>query len=319
MESFRAIPGVASVSATTRLPLNEFALTTFFELYGIPSPEGGFVANFRRISPAYFETLKTKILEGREFAPTDLEGSMPVALVSRTMANRFWKGQSPLGKRIRRILPSDREWRTIIGVVDDLKDTSLTAPSGLTFYVPYYQGSFSAFHIVIRSNIAPSEIVPILRDRVREIDPDLSLYQVATAEDLFVNSISRPRFAAYLLGFFGVQGLLIALLGVYGVISYSTTRRTGEIGIRMAIGARQKSILALVLQQSARMSLWGILIGFVLSLLVERLVTSLWHETGGVTIYLSTAFLLGLTATLASLLPALRATQVDPSIALRYE
>lgn len=319
VEAAQTIPGVVSASATTRLPLNEFAMTTFFEVDGLVAPESGFVANFRRIGPSYFRTLDTLLLEGREFTPEDIETGMPVAVVSREMARQFWKGQSAIGKRIRRTAQTDRDWRTVVGVVEDVKDSSLTAPTGLTLYTPYAQQSIAAFHLVVRTAVSPDQIVGALREKVLDIDKDLPLVRIATGEELFLDSLSRPRFAAWLLGSFALLAVFIAVIGVYGVVSYSTASRVNEIGIRMAIGAPQQSILRLILSESVRLSLWGILFGVVLSLVAERAFASVWDRTGGIPVYLSTALLLGAIAFIASLIPALRATRVDPNAALRYE
>jgi putative ABC transport system permease protein len=161
--------------------------------------------------------------------------------------------------------------------------------------------------------------VGALREKVLDIDKDLPLVRIATGEELFLDSLSRPRFAAWLLGSFALLAVFIAVIGVYGVVSYSTASRVNEIGIRMAIGAPQQSILRLILSESVRLSLWGILFGVVLSLVAERAFASVWDRTGGIPVYLSTALLLGAIAFIASLIPALRATRVDPNAALRYE
>lgn len=319
LAKIKSIPGIDSASTTTRLPLNEFGITTLFEVDGRISPEGGFVANFRRIGDSYFQTLRTSVLEGREFTAAEGENGMPVAIVSREMARRIWPGQSAIGKRIRRMSKSDRNWRTIVGVVKDVKDSSIASDPGLTLYIPYAQASIPSFHLVIRSNVIPDQMMEPLRRTIHEMDPDLPLYQVTTAEELLMDSLSRPRFAAYLLAGFAFLGMLIALIGVYGVVSYSTARRVNEIGVRIAVGAQQSSILALILEQSLRLSLYGILLGLIASLFLENSVTSLWSGHGGWNIYLSTASAIAVTAVTASLLPAFRATRVDPVHALRYE
>ncbi|MGH9857629.1 MAG: FtsX-like permease family protein, partial [Acidobacteriota bacterium] len=248
VQTIESIPGVQAVSTTTRLPLNEFAMTTLFEVDGIPPPEGGFVANFRRIGASYFETLNTRVLEGREFGPDDTEKGMPVAIVSLQMAKRFWPGKSAVGKRIRRLSRSDADWRTVVGVVADLKDSSLTAEPGITLYTPYNQGSIPGFHLVIRASENPNLIFAVVRERIRQLDAALPLYKIATAEELMMDSLSRPRFAAVLLALFALLGIFVAVIGVYGVVSYSTTSRFNEIGLRIAIGARKRSILQMILE-----------------------------------------------------------------------
>ncbi len=318
LENIKTIPGVIAASATTRLPLNEFAMTTLFEVDGVPTPDGGHVANFRRIGPSYFQTLMTPVLLGREFTKKDPDSNMPVAIVSREMAKQFWPGQSAIGKRVRRLSQTDKMWRTIVGIVEDVKDSSLSAPPGMTFYIPYMQSSIPSFHLVIRS-ADPSRIIAPVREKVRELDPDLPLYQAATAQELFMDSLSRTRFSAYLLAIFALLGMFIAVIGVYGVVSYSTTRRVNEIGVRMAVGAPQRSILVLILKQSLRFSLWGILIGLIASIYMERTITSMWSASGGLEAYVATSAVVAFTALVASFIPALRATRIDPVTALRYE
>ncbi len=319
METARSIPGVLSASTTTRLPLNEFGMTTMFDVDGIPPVEGGFVANFRRIGAGYFETMKTPVLEGRELNANDSQQGMPVAIVSMEMAKRFWPGESAIGKRIRRLSKIDPDWRTVVGVVGDMKDTSLSAGPELTLYTPYAQGSIPAFYVVIRTSQEPDSAFAMLREKIGTLDKDLPLYKIATAQELFIESISRPRFAAYLLATFALLGIFVALIGVYGVVSYSTSRRVNEIGIRMAVGAQQRSIIQLILEQSLRLSLWGILFGLIAALILERSVTTMWSAPGSVKLYLGISAVMILTGLIASSIPAIRATRVDPVVALRYE
>jgi putative ABC transport system permease protein len=319
VESIRSIPGVVSASATTRLPLNEFGLTALFDVDGIPPVESGFTANFRRIGEGYFETMKVLVLEGRDFTSADLQDGLPVAIVSQQMARRFWPGQSAIGKRIRRRSKIDNVWRTVVGVVGDMKDTSLTVDRELTLYVPFMQSSVPSFHLVLRTAGRPEKTVAMLREQIRQIDPDLPLYKIATGEELFADSLSRPRFAAYLLVIFALVGAFVALVGVYGVVSYSTSRRVNEIGIRMAIGADLRSILQLIFEQSIRYSLWGILFGFMAALIMERMVTTVWATPGTVLLYVTISGTVLLSGLIASLMPALRAIRIDPVTALRHE
>jgi putative ABC transport system permease protein len=318
LERAQAIPGVVSASMTTRLPLNEFSMTTLFEVDGVPTPEGGFVANFRRIGPDYFKTLQTRILEGREFTTVDGENAIPAVVISREMANRLWPGKSPIGKRIRRLARLDPDWKTIVGVVEDLKDSSLVGSVGMTFYMPYRQGSIPPIHVVIRSS-NPANAAVELRRTVRQMNPDLPLYQLTTGKELVMNSLSRQRFTLYLLGIFAMLGMIVALVGVYSVISYTTASRVNEIGLRMAVGAQQRSILTLILEQSLRLTLWGLLIGLITSLFVERIVSSIWTGTAGWETYLPVAIFIAFTTLVAAILPALRATRIDPMLALRHE
>ncbi|MCI0412941.1 ABC transporter permease [bacterium] len=320
-DEIAGIPGVVSVGATTRLPLNEFAFTTIFEVEGIPAPskEAGFVSNFRRISPSYFKTMRAPIIEGREFMEADEQRTMPVAIVSRQMAKRFWPGQSAIGKRIQRLAQTDRVWRTVVGVVEDLKDSSLSDPPGSTLYIPYAQGSFPSFHIVVRTVGDAALIAAPLRERVWKLDKNLPVYNIKLAEELFADSLSRQRFGAWLLGTFAALGLFVAIIGIYGLMSYSTARRVHEIGIRMALGAQTRSVQKMIVSQSIRLTVWGTVIGLAASAVAERLASSLWYGSGSLIIFTLIPLLLVVVSLIASLIPAMRATRIDPILALRHE
>ncbi len=209
-EKISSLPGVSSVSITTRTPLNEFAITTFCELEGRPllNPAESIAVNFRRISPDYFRTLQIRFLEGRDFTSQDKEG-IPVAVISREMARRYWPGTSALGKRIRRTSPLDNVWRTVVGVVEDVKDGSLSADAASTMYIPYAQNSFPTFHLSVRYQPGMAPPVDGIRNAIQELDKSLPVYDIGTMEELFSQSLSRPRFLSFLLVSFAALGFLI--------------------------------------------------------------------------------------------------------------
>jgi putative ABC transport system permease protein len=321
-ENISNLPGVVSVAITNRLPLNEFSITTLFEVEGkpLPSPGQGLIANFRRISPDYFRTIGTPLLEGRDFEGLDKDGS-PIAIVSSEMARRYWPGQSALGKRIKRFSRSDQVWRTIVGIVGDVKDTSLTDNPGATLYVPFSQGSFPTVYVVVRSSIEQGILAEGIRRSVWTLDKDIPVYDISSMEALFSKSLSKPRFISFLLTAFAVLGFLVATLGVYGVISYSMTQRVQEIGIRMALGAPRTSVMWLAFREGSIPVITGIAVGLLLSIAINRLGLQWLPEISSVDYQIASIVPAGLilASLLAILIPASRATRLDPVIALRCE
>lgn len=321
-ENIALIPGVSSVATTNRLPLNEFSMTTVFEVEGKPlsEPGQGLIANFRRISPDYFRTIGTPLLEGRDFDLFEKDG-IPAAIVSREMARRYWPGKSAIGKRIKRFSRADAVWRTVVGVVDDIKDTRLTEAPGATLYVPYAQTSVAWIQLAIRSSIASASLTDSIRRSVWALDKNLPVYGITTMETIYSESLLRPRFLSFLLTAFAGLGFLIAILGVYGVISYSISQRVQEIGIRMALGAQRTSVIWLILRQSFLPVISGIAIGLFFFYLFARFGSDLIPGISAPDYRIAWIVPAGLilASALAVLLPARKATRVDPVHALRCE
>jgi predicted permease len=248
-------------------------------------------------------------------------------IVNRTLAKMFWGGRDPIGQRIwigKPMGPDNAEPapRQIVGIVDDVREGSLAEPPDPTIYTPYAQSrSANGGYFVLRTRRAPLLSVPDARAAIRAIDPDLPLAEVRAMEDVVSASAAGWRSRAILLGGFGALALAIAIIGVYGVIAYSVAQRTQEIGVRLALGARHRDVLGLVLWQGMRTSLAGIAIGLTASYGVTRLMTNLLY---GVTAtdpltFVGVATLLALVALIACYIPARRAMQVDPLVALRCE
>jgi putative ABC transport system permease protein len=321
-EKLSTLHGVSSVAVTNRLPLNEFSLTTIFEVEGrrLPTPGQGLISNFRRISPDYFKTIGTRLLEGRDFESWD-KTSLPVAIVSKEMAHRYWPGESAIGKRIRRFSRADAVWRTVVGVVDDVADTNLTEPPGATLYIPFSQNSFQTIQLVVRSSTDPASLTDGVRESVKALDKDIPVYDVTTMEELFAESLMKPRFVSVLLTSFAALGFLIAAFAVYGVISFSLAQRTQEIGIRMALGAQRTSVINLILRQASIPVLIGLAIGLGISFALTKLGSDLIPGIPNMDyhfVWIVPAGLM-LASFLAIIVPASRATRIDPVIALRCE
>jgi predicted permease len=280
-------------------------------------------ANYTIISPGYLSSIGTPILRGRDFTEADSGDSMPVALVNVAMEKKYWPVQGALGKQVG---PASSRYplMTIVGVIPDLKHISLREETAPEIYVVYTQKQWPSMlnmRIALRTKADPASMTASIREAMQSLDPDLPLAKVATLTTLVGDSLSQPRFAMLLLASFGVLALLLASIGMYGVISYSVMQRTQEIGIRMALGAERRSVFRMVLSQGARLAGVGIAIGLLAALGLTRVMSSFLfgvQPTDPLTFAIVSLLLVG-TALLACYLPARRATRVDPMIALRHE
>jgi putative ABC transport system permease protein len=280
-------------------------------------------ANFTVISPGYFSAIGTPLLRGRDFQETDTTDSMPVAIVNAAMERKYWATDGALGKQVG---PGSTRFPllTIVGVVLDVKHTSLREETAPEMYVLYNQKPWPSLlnmRVALRTKADPAAMTESVRENIHAIDPDLPLAKVMTLATLLDDSMAQPRFSVFLLGAFGALALLLASIGMYGVISYSVLLRTQEIGIRMALGAQRRKVFGMVLGQGAQLAGLGIAIGLVVALGVTRLMASFLYgvrATDPLTFFAVSLLLLGL-ALLACYLPARRAMRVDPMVALKYE
>jgi len=280
-------------------------------------------ANFTIISPGYFSSVGTPLLRGRDFLETDTADSMPVTIINAAMEKKYWPGESALGKQVG---PGSARFPllTIVGIVPDVKHISLREESAPEMYVVYTQKPWPSMlnmRVALRTKVDPASMTGSVREAIHSIDPDLPLAKVTTLTTLVDESMSQPRFSMLLLATFGALALLLASIGMYGVISYSVEQRTREIGIRMALGAERSNVFGMILAQGARLAGVGITIGLVAALAVTRLLASFLfgvQPTDPLTFGGVALLLLGV-ALIASYVPARRATRVDPMIALRYE
>ncbi|MDX1646781.1 MAG: ABC transporter permease [Longimicrobiales bacterium] len=330
LDRLRAVPGVESATASTRLPFGGMSQWDFVLDDRPPRQEGELAwnAGISHVTDDYFRTLGIPILAGRSLGPEDRRDAASVAVVSETMASRYWPGESVIGKRFGYDGIGDTiPWITVVGLVPDPVTSGLDSDPYPHVYVPQAQGGVSTYvtprtmRMAVRTSVEPESAVPALRSAVSDFDPDIPLYAVSTMEDIVSSSFAGPRITTTLLGIFAVVALILAGVGVYGVISYAVAGRTREIGVRVALGAERREITRLVLGEGARPVLVGVGLGLVLAWLSTRLVEAMLYgvePTDPVT-FVTLPLLLLLVGIAASLAPALRATRIAPTEALRVE
>ena len=327
LERVSALPGVVSAGYSTSVPLQWQGGANGLTLD--EPPPAGVVANaiHRQVSADYLQTMGFTLREGRYLAERDDQKAQLVAVVNETMARQFWPNGSALGRQFKFAQTGDRPepWRTIVGVVADVRQMGMDAPVKAEMYVPYRQVStfrfFAPRDLVVRTTGDPLALVPSVRREVQAVDPDQPLSNIATMEKLLGEQTGSRGTGVVLLAAFAALALLLAVLGIYGVLAYFVAQHTPEIGVRLALGARSRDILSLVLKKGMALALGGVLVGGVLAFALTRLMSSLLFgvtATDPVT-FAAVALLLTAVAFLACYLPARRATKVDPMEALRYE
>jgi len=273
------------------------------------------------VTPGYFQTRGISVLMGRDFSERDSKDAEKVTIVDERLVREYWPNQNPLGKRIRFGPPEDNEpWHTVVGVVGAVRHEQLDKETRKSVYLPHLQIPVNGLSLVVQSK-NPANLVGALRGQIREVDPDLPVVDLMTMEEVVSQSVWQNRLYAILFSAFAVIALLLAAVGIYGVMSYSVTQRTQEIGIRMALGAQLKDVLQLIVKGGLVLSLIGVAIGVAGALALTRLLRSLLFgvtPTDAVT-FIAVSLVLLFVALLACYVPARRATKVDPLVALRYE
>jgi putative ABC transport system permease protein len=320
-ERVKSIPGVESDGFTSYLPLSGAMRFVYF------CPEGAVCQGIgkdpliavRQVTPGYFETMRTPLLRGRAFTDRDLESSPPVAIVNQTVADRYWPGQDPLGKHIAN--SRDMIQREVVGVAADVKFSTLDAADAEEMYLPLEQVPTTFATLIVRSPSNREALVAAVRAKLAELDSSLPVSNIASMDLIVAQSVAQPRVLSQFVGVFAAFALLLAAIGIYGVMAYSVAARTQEIGIRMSLGANPGDILKLVVKQGMRLALIGVAIGLVASLALTRLIGALLFEVGASNpaTFAIAAAALTVTALAACYIPARRATQVDPMVVLRYE
>ena len=325
IQRVQSLPGVQSAAVTTNLPLYRQGNSIGVRLEGKPEPPPGqeLIVVTRVVSPGYFDTMSIPLLAGRQFNDQDTDKTTNVVIISETMARRYWPGEEAIGKRLATgRVRSDADWVQVIGVVKDVQQFELIAQPRPQMYISYRQPSFfAAEDLVVKTDVEPASMAAAVRKAVWEIDKDQPISNIKTMEEILGDSIARQRFSMLLLGVFAGVALLLAAVGIYGVMSYSVAQRTHEIGIRMALGAQTGAVLKLAVGYGLKLVIAGVLIGLVAAFALTRLMSTLLFgvtPTDPVTFALISLLLVGVAA-FASYIPARRATKVNPLIALRYE
>jgi predicted permease len=335
-ERLRALPGVESVSAINHLPLagDLWGRQLTIEGRPLPQPGQGIEVAFRVSRPDYLRTMGIGLRAGRDFTDRDTADAPGVIIINETLARRHWPSENPIGKRVTLDDPRDNtrapQWLTVVGVAQDVKQLSWTDAPSPEIYVPFQQsGGFysgtarhsSAMTLVVRTSVAPQILAAAAQETIRLLDRSLPISNVTTMEQVIADAVWQPRFNLQLIGLFAGIALLLAAVGLYGVMSYSVAQRAREVGLRMALGAQASDVVKLVVGQGMKLALLGMASGLIASLALTRLMTTLLFGVSATdfTTYAVITLLLTMVALFACWIPARRATKVDPMIALRYE
>jgi predicted permease len=323
-ERLTGIPGVTHGAITNALPFTNMGGSASFRIEGQtlapndPGPHG----NTRDVSPDYFGTLRIPLMRGRVFTPQDNLNSEPVCVIDDTLARRYWPGMDPIGQHIQFSYRPNSAWMTVVGVVAHAKSSSLQSDTTEGFYyLPLAQSPVSSVGIVVRTGGNPEGLREAMSAAVSAIDPNLPLYDFKTMDERVDGSLTGQRFLVVLLTIFAGLALVLAALGVYGIISYTVRLRNRELGVRIALGATREDVLRLILRQGFNFVCIGFALGLFATVVLGRVIASLLYQVSllnPVSLFLASAVLV-LTILAACFVPARRAAKVDPMVALRYE
>ena len=318
LQRIQNTPQVEAAGTVNNLPLSGSGNNTGLAASGV-GPDHDYNADFNVVSPDYFRAMNVPLLKGRTFSTQDSFGSNKVAVVSQTLAQHVWPNAEAIGQQVK--VGESSSWRTVVGVVGDVKHWRLADPPNFAVYVPYQQEPGSAMFLVVRSSAAPRNLVPVLKDAVRSVDNEQTLSEVRTMNEVVADTIAPLRLFTLLLGIFAAVALVLAAVGIYGLVSNSVAQRTQEIGVRMALGAQPSDILRLVIRQGMLPVVIGLGIGLIAAILLTRFMSSLLYGVNaGDTVTLTTSVLLfAVIALIACFVPARRAVKLDPVTALRHE
>jgi len=318
LEHLRNLPGVESAAVTNIFPLtgsisDNFTIEGRPELTGDHAPE----ARLGFISEDYFRTMGISLVKGRDFNERDTRDAPPVVIINQTLARRFWPNEVPIGKRIK----TRKQVCEIIGVSGEVKQAGLDKPSEPEILLPYQQAPYLFLQLAVRTAGDPLKMVATIKHEVQAMDKDQPLTGISTMDQYLSDSVANPRFQSRVLGIFAAVALLLAAVGLYGVMSYAVAQRTREIGLRVALGAQSRDVLKLIVGQGLRLTLVGVAIGLASAIALTRLLADLLFGVSATdpTTFVAISLVLIGVAMLACYLPARRATKVDPMVALRYE
>jgi putative ABC transport system permease protein len=320
LDRIQALPGVECAAATNDLPFSGSRTSTSFDIDGLPPVPGeSRDSDYRTVSSAYFSVMRIPLLQGRAFTEADNRRETPrVAIINDALVRRYWRRANPVGQR----LTMNGDIYEVVGVVGNVKHDNLAANGVGEIYVPQYQGSTPPWtFLAIRSPTSLASLIPAIRNALREVAPAEPVYNIRTMQDRLSNSIAPQRLNALALAVFASFALLLATIGIYGVVAFAVEQRSREMGIRLAIGARPVDVLRLVVKQGLTLGLLGVAIGVGGALAMSRIIASLLYGTGAgdpfTYLVVSVTFLV--LATVASYVPARRAARLDPGVALRWE
>ena len=312
------LPGVQSAALADILPLSGSKSDSSFAIEGSVSdvmPD----EQIRTVSPDYFRVLQTPLLRGRFFTDADTADAPPVAIINQALAKRYWPNENAVGKRITFDNPKKNpKWVTVVGIIGDIRDSSLDEPAPLEYYLPHQQRPYRFMTLAVRTSQDPRALAATIRGEVSALDPDEPVSKIRTLDAVVADSVAPRRLAVVMVGVFAGIALLLATVGIYGVMAFLVAQRTHEIGVRMALGAQAKNILNLVLGHALKLVSIGVAAGLIAALLTTRVLQSLLYSVGAFDIatFLTVLFVLAPAALLASYIPARRATRADPMIAL---
>jgi putative ABC transport system permease protein len=326
LERLAALPGVTRVGTISTLPLAGGSMMISYHIGGRPPrpPQEQPSGHIRFISPEYFETIQAPMVKGRNFTAQDRGNSPPVVIINESLARREFPNEDPLGKQMIIGYGNDarpQQTPLIVGVVRDMRINSVRGEVEPQYYLPVAQIPFSSVSVTLRAAGTPTQVSASLRAAMKDLDSNIALYNVRAFEDVVATSMAQTRFNATLLGTFAAVALLLATVGVYGVMAYSVNQRRHEIGIRLALGQTRSSILSMVLGQGLQLAAVGAALGIAGALALTRFLETMLFNVNptDLTTYAAVVALLAVVAAGASLIPARRATRVDPVIALRSE
>ncbi|HEY1336301.1 MAG TPA: FtsX-like permease family protein, partial [Bryobacteraceae bacterium] len=314
-----AVPGVHTAALSLNRPLNGGLLATMLKEGDETDPNRGLLTTLNSISPEYFDTMRIPVIEGRALTPYDRQGSARVAVITKAMAQHFWPGESAIGKRFRFAI--ERDYIQVVGVAANSVVNAIGEQPQPVAYVPLDQRFQSAVSMIVRTDGNPAAVMPGVLKQVQSINPDMVLNNPQTVQQAISAGLWAPRMGAALFGIFGLLAMLLASVGIYGVMAYNVAQRTNEIGIRMAMGAKPRDVLRLVVGHGMRLTAIGIAASVVCGILVTRLIVNLLFNVppyDPVT-YAAVSALIAAVAFLAGWLPARRAARIDPVVALRGE
>ena len=322
LQRLGGLPGVQSVGAVSELPLSGQRNDTYFTVEGRPTDPSApkTVANIRRVTPDYFQTMGISLLKGAPFTERAAANTPYVSIINEQMARRYFPGEDPVGQRM--VLDFGGKIPVeIIGVLEGVRHTALEFEPPVEMYVPFAQFPSSEMNVVVRTASDPVDLANAARETVWQLDKDQPISDVKTMERFVSDSVAPQRFVVYLFSFFAYGALLLAVIGIYGVISHSVTQRTNEIGIRMALGAQRSQIVKQVMGQGALLAIVGVVLGLAGAFALTRVMSSMLYQVSATdpAVFVAVPLLLAAVALLASYFPARRATKLDPMTALRHE